>query len=342
MKLSSNSSKGGVVFSPEQLSATKKDMEDLLSDPETLKQAKQFRKQMMSSSSSSSSTASTSTLTLTRTLDCLIRTMSCYSMPDSAKTIREETSKLESQLEAARNNMTLGYTDPTTTTTTAMQDTFHAMSSVGLRNVIRTHTNEAVRQAAYQQGLAAIGPFVLEHGFVEIVKKRNQLAKQLGFEDYYDYKVTHAEGFNKKRLFEILDGLEQGTRPIMQAARHTFVETYGKDALLPWNMSFVMSGSVMKQMDPYFRFGKAVEQYIRSYAALGIQYEQSELNLDLLDRPGKYSNGFCHWIKVSKSKVETVAEFQHVSPSHTPHHLLLHFSFPAGLDQTRRHLATRH
>jgi hypothetical protein len=37
-----------------------------------------------------------------------------------------------------------------------------------------------------------------------VVKARNVMAKALGYVDYYDYKVTQAEGFNKARLFEIL------------------------------------------------------------------------------------------------------------------------------------------
>ena len=37
-------------------------------------------------------------------------------------------------------------------------------------------------------------------------------------------------------------------------------------------------------MEPYFPFGKAVERYVRSYAAMGISYENSTMQLDLLER----------------------------------------------------------
>ncbi|GFH09110.1 peptidase_M3 domain-containing protein, partial [Haematococcus lacustris] len=52
-------------------------------------------------------------------------------------------------------------------------------------------------------GLRGIGPFVAER-FLDIVKARNQLARLLGYQDFYDYKVTSAEGFGKTRLFEIM------------------------------------------------------------------------------------------------------------------------------------------
>ena len=112
-----------------------------------------------------------------------------------------------------------------------------------------------------------------------------------------DYKVTNAEGFGKIKLFEILDDLEKGTRPIMVNAREELARCFGKDALEPWNTSFKMSGSIIAKMDPYFPFSKSVENYVRSYAALGISYKGATMNLDLLDRSKKYSNGFCHWPK---------------------------------------------
>ena len=62
-------------------------------------------------------------------------------------------------------------------------------------------------------------------------------------------------------------------------------------------------------MDPYFPFEEAVEVWARTFAALGIHYRGATMRLDLCDRPGKYSNGFCHWPQPA---------WRRVSP---PHHL---------------------
>lgn len=128
---------------------------------------------------------------------------------------------------------------------------------------------------------------------------RNKLAHTLGYEDYYDYKINNTEGFGKDKLFEMLDGLERGTRTIMVAARQKFASQYGEDGLEPWNISHKMSGSIVAKMDPYFPFAKAVQRYMQSYGALHITYEGATMNLDLLDRPKKYSNGFYHWPRVA-------------------------------------------
>jgi hypothetical protein len=260
-----------VKFSAENLSKTKTEMENLLSDYTAVEKAQAFR----------DSLPDTASVDLVKCLDIIIRTCKCYSTSPENKKIREETSRKESELEMSRNRMKLGYTDK--------EGVFKGMSSVGLRNTMRTAPEEETRKAAYE-GLCSIGPFVCENGFVDIIKMRNKLAKSLGFVDYYDYKVTNAEGMSKDKLFEILDGLEEGTRPIMDNARKELEKRSGSDALQPWNQSFKMAGSIIKKMDPFFPFSKAPERYIRSYAKMKIQYEGATMNLDLLESIiGKFS-----------------------------------------------------
>ena len=60
-----------------------------------------------------------------------------------------------------------------------------SLSSVGLRNRMKNDKDEAVRKACYA-GLLDIGPFICENGFIDVVKKRNEMAKKLGYEDFYE------------------------------------------------------------------------------------------------------------------------------------------------------------
>lgn len=218
-------------YSTALLSSTKKDMEDLLSDISILNEAKEHRDAIASEEHNEH---------VLKVLNVIIRTCQCNEFPTpEAKTIREETNKLEGNLEKKRNEMSLGYKDT--------NGVFQSASSVGLRTSMRTSTEESVRKSAYE-GLRSIGGFVCNNGFLEIVKLRNQLGKMLGYEDYYDYTVTNSEGFDKKTLFEILDGLEEGTRPLMIKARKVLEEKHGKMALNPWNTGYMMAGSVTKKM----------------------------------------------------------------------------------------------
>jgi hypothetical protein len=243
------SSTDDVTYSTDLLSKTKKDMEDLLSNPDLLNEAKTYRDTLLLShgddgddDDTSSNKKSSSDSDLLKVLNIIIRTCQCNEFPTKeTKTIREETNKLEGILEKARNEMTtLGYNDG--------KGTFTSASSVGLRTIMRTSSDESVRKSAYEDGLRSIGSFVLDNGFIEIIKLRNQLGKLLGYEDYYDYTVSNSEGFSKVKLFEILDGLEEGTRPLMIKARQELVNEHGQKALEPWNTGYMMAGSVIKKM----------------------------------------------------------------------------------------------
>lgn len=161
------------------------------------------------------------------------RTFSCYIM-DSAecKALFEELTKLEAELEVARNKMSLG---------AKLAEGFVAMSSVQLRNRMQLDSSEEVRKACYE-GLVSIGPFICGNGFVDILKKRNRMARQMGYEDFYDYKVTTTEGFNKAKLFEMLDALESATREINTKALQTLKSEKGASAEMAWNRGFMLAG----------------------------------------------------------------------------------------------------
>jgi len=169
-----------------------------------------------------------------------------------------------------------------------------AASSVELANNIRSSPDSALRQASFE-GLRTIETFALDHGYADIVRDRNRFARMLGYEDYYDYKVQWAEGFDKKTLFGFLDELEARTRDEARAEIDRLRAEHGDDAIEPWNFGYLTwGGSVQADRDPYFRFEDALERWVHSFAALGIRFRGAKITLDLVDRKGKYENGFMH------------------------------------------------
>ncbi|KIY99642.1 peptidase M3A and M3B thimet/oligopeptidase F, partial [Monoraphidium neglectum] len=186
-----------------------------------------------------------------KVLSIMARTLSCYITEDPrAAQLKEELNRLEAELAQERNKMALGIKDPAT-------GEFKACSSVQLRNMMRVDDAEPSRRAAFD-ALRSIGPFVAAR-FCAIVKARNELARLSGYEDFYDMKVTAAEGFGKKRLFEILDDLEGKTRPINQEARERLAAEKGAEALEAHNISHSLAGDTTKLTDPYFPFEDAVD-----------------------------------------------------------------------------------
>ncbi|MBC7660277.1 MAG: peptidase M3 [Chitinophagaceae bacterium] len=203
-----------------------------------------------------------------------------------AKALAEELITMEGKLGAARGAMKLGYIDPET-------HSFVPSSNGAMSLMLATTSDERLRKAAWN-GLRAIGDYVLNHGFLEVVKKRNELAKVLGYADYYDYKVQITEGFSKDTLFAILDDLELNTRDAVQKSMDTAATTLGEDARKPWNFAFYTSGTTKVKADPYLGFSTAIERWGKSFAAMGIEFANATLRLDLVNRQGKEENGFMH------------------------------------------------
>jgi hypothetical protein len=240
---------GKTEYSVKNLTETQAAMESYLADKALLATTREWRAKGVGSAEQQ------------RVLVCFEKTFLCYIMEsDEAKALREKGAELENELQANRNTLQLGYTPA--------GGEFVEASSVQLRNLLRTSEDEGVRKAAYE-GLRGIGKWVVDSGFAEIVKTRNRLARAQGYVDFYDYKVTAAEGFGKKKLFEILDTLETRTRQAMQTAREALAARDGAAALEPWNMPHALSGEITPKLDPYFPFSKAVDRDHDSYEHLG-------------------------------------------------------------------------
>ena len=203
-----------------------------------------------------------------------------------AKRLQQEIIKMEGELERARAAMKLGYVDPESGAR-APADYLKLML------VQRTAESEAVRKAAHA-ALASIETEVLRRGFLEVVKQRNRLGRMLGYEDYYDFKVSRNEGFGKKKLFSVLDDLARDTRDAGKRAVEALAKEKGEGARVAHNYGFFSAGTLTAQLDPYFPFQSALGRWGRSFHNLGIRYHGAALTLDLLSRPGKYENGFMH------------------------------------------------
>ncbi len=204
----------------------------------------------------------------------------------AGRKLSEEIVEREQALEHARGGMNLGYTDPDT-------GAFHQASSNRLAMMMRVEHDERRRRAAFE-GLKSIEPFVLEHGFLDIVAMRNRLGRMLGYEDYYDWKVNIVERMTKRRLFVTLDDLAHRTAERTTHQLADFERKHGAGSREPWNFGFLRAGRLTEALDPYFGFATAIDRWVRSFAALGVTFRGATLTLDLMDRKGKYENGFMH------------------------------------------------
>lgn len=207
-----------------------------------------------------------------------------YQSPPALLSLKNRIAALETALLKKRSKRIEGYVDPDT-------KKFVAASALKMRALIGTHADERVRKACYDAEEALAVSLLPE--YLEIVRLRNEYARGLGYEDFYAYKVEREDGMTKKELFTLFDAIYEQTRYAFDDIRALEKQVPGLRK--PWNFNYKMSGDFTKEEDPYFQFEDALLRWGRSFAALGIDYRGGTLQLDLLDRNGKWNNGFCHW-----------------------------------------------
>ena len=204
---------------------------------------------------------------------------------DAARSMMAELIQLESDLFAKRRELVLRHTNEAG----QVEDATLSMLSTNMGS----NPNEAARKSSHD-ALMQLEQWVLANGLLDIVKKRNAFARAQGYPNYFDYKVAKNEQMSADQLFTILDDFETRTRAANTRALDDLTQTRGAQATQPWNLRFFVSGDVTRQFDPYLSFAKGLERWLQSFRKLGIAYRGATMQLDLLERKGKYQNGFCH------------------------------------------------
>ena len=156
-----------------------------------------------------------------------------------------------------------------------------------------TNPVEERRRSSFE-AFRAIEHWVLDNGFLELVKLRNRFARTLGYADYFDLKLRKNERMTAQQLMGILDDFVARTDAANARSLAALRTRHGDQALKPWNLRFFVSGDVVRRLDEYMPFGLALRRWVESFRRLGIQFRGATMQLDLLERPGKYQNGFCH------------------------------------------------
>ena len=158
---------------------------------------------------------------------------------------------------------------------------------------LATNPVEQRRRSSFE-GLREIERWVLDNGFLQIVRLRNRFARTLGYDNYFAYKLHKGERMTTHALDRVLDDFLARTDAALARTRDDLQREHGATALDPWNIRFLTSGDVVRRMDEYMPFSLALGRWVQSFRRLGIRFRGATMQLDLLERAGKYQNGFCH------------------------------------------------
>lgn len=210
--------------------------------------------------------------------------LSRYQTPKEVKDLKNKIDKFENEIHKILANRKEGYVDP-------YSKKFVVASSNKMSAMMRTDKDEKIRKACFD-AREKLGQEMITK-YLELVNLRNEYSRKIGFNDFYDFKINQEEKMSKKELFIIFDDIYNKTKYAFKDIRD--FEKQHPGLRKPWNFGYLMSGDFVKEEDKYFKFEDALVRWGRSFSALGIDFRESKIKLDLLDRKGKYNNGFCHW-----------------------------------------------
>jgi peptidyl-dipeptidase A len=167
---------------------------------------------------------------------------------------------------------------------------------------ILKHSKDVDAQKEAWLAQKKIGP-VVAADIIALVKKRNEIAKDLGFKNYHEMSLTLSEQDPKviSRLFEQLDSLTRNSfAEVKGEIDDYFVKYYklkSKEELMPWNYQnrfFQEAPKIYEQdLDQYYK-GKNLEQLAATYyAGIGLPIDELIRKSDLYGKPGKNQHAYC-------------------------------------------------
>jgi peptidyl-dipeptidase A len=169
-----------------------------------------------------------------------------------------------------------------------------------VREVLATTIDSAAAEAAWK-GYMEVGQKAAGK-LRELVRLRNELARQLGFRDYYAMALLLQE-IDEQELFHLFDELDALTRePFarlkaeMDAARAAHFRIAVAD-LRPWHFGdlfFQEAPSTPEvNLDDLFKDSNLLDLARRYYASVGLPVDDILARSDLYEQPGKCPHAYC-------------------------------------------------
>lgn len=181
-------------------------------------------------------------------------------------------------------------------------------------------------EASKQIGGQVAGPLV------ELVKLRNRIARQSGFDDYYHMQLVLQE-LNEREVFDLFEALDRQVSSVYQAYKARLDSQLARrfgiavEELRPWHYS-----------DPFFQEAPAVDPEVRQFLteafanqnveelvrrffrAVGLEVDDVLARSDLYEREGKQQHAYCIHID-RKGDIRVLANVQ---PNHYWTSTMLH------------------
>ena len=169
-----------------------------------------------------------------------------------------------------------------------------------VEDILKKSTNSAELQKAWE-GHKAIGP-VVAVDIINLVKKRNEIAKELGFNNYHEMslKLSEQDPAEISKIFDELDNLTRDAFAGLKGEIDDYLakrDNVKKESLMPWHYRdryFQEAPAIYSvDLDKYY-VGRNIEKLTTDYYnSIGLEVAGMMAKSDLYEKPGKNQHAYC-------------------------------------------------
>lgn len=174
------------------------------------------------------------------------------------------------------------------------------ISDNDVESILKTSTKSKELEEAWL-GHKSVGK-VVEKDIIALVKKRNEMAKKLGFKNYHEMSLNLSEQdpAEIEKLFDELDNLTRDAFVSLKSEMDDyFAKRYNvkKEELKPWhyqNRFFQEAPRIYTvDFDKYYKNQKIEDVTENYFKGIGLPIDDVIKNSDLFEKPGKNQHAYC-------------------------------------------------
>lgn len=169
-----------------------------------------------------------------------------------------------------------------------------------IESILKTSTDNKLLEGVWKAH-KAIGDVVAQD-VIEVVKLRNELARSLGFNDYYQMSLM-LSGEDPEEIYAIMDEVNEMTKESFAEVKGQmdaqFAQRYGvaPEKLMPWhfqNRYFQEAPNLYPvDLDSFYENADLVQITVDYYNSVGLDITGIMKNSDLYPKDGKNQHAFC-------------------------------------------------
>lgn len=197
-----------------------------------------------------------------------------------------------------------------------------------IEDVLKTSTDLVMLEKVWEAH-KEVGPVVADD-IKALVKLRNEVAKELGFDNYHEMSLLLSDQnpADVEKLFNELDELTRASYALLKNEIDTYLANrlkIEKDQLMPWHYQnrYFQEAPIIYDvdLDEYYKDKDLVELTKDYYKSIGLPIEDMVEKSDLYEKPGKNQHAFCIDIDREKKDVRVLCN---VKPNNKWMNTMLH------------------